>query len=211
MSNLTTVFEYGTLEETTSLLDKPSTFMEPMFHDPEGVDTKTTLERKNNPGKYGFPHRRHGIEQLDHSTPTHFGHRYDIEDKEINGLQSDRNIQIKMDKKTEYAFMAVSSEKITGDDEINVDELAEIDALANGTGLDLASATLGSIFGLGLIPAEKKQEVKSDLQSKTRDVEGGHNDSGLTGAGVRKEDYKKSSQMKPQNKEAVNPYEQLAK
>ena len=89
-------------------LKRPTTFedLSKKKVDPSGVDTRTLLNRSGaDNGKLGFAHTYHGIEILQPGKVQHTNYFYKLESHEINGLQTPREIGIKMDlKKENYKF-----------------------------------------------------------------------------------------------------------
>ena len=192
----------------TSLLSKRTPFKRGTFETSKPDTVPPLLDRSDGTtGKIGNPHIFHGIEHIEPSVPTPARNfRFPLEGNFIHGLSGEMAKQI--DTKP-YKYLRRRGETIVLDD-IDVNEMAEIEGGDYQTDLrDMGSA--GPIFGLQQVqPLDINRNLR-ELKSEDRTVNA-DNDTGTTGAGLSKYDYR----MRVQNSEEVvkptpNPYESLGK
>lgn len=196
---------------SSTVLKRPTTFEDlsnkPV--DPSGVDTLTLLNRSGaDNDKLGHSHTYHGIGVLKPGTLYRTQFFYPLESNEINGLQTAREIGIKMDLKRENYQLGAPFDGKIADQEIDTKELAHMEAGSNV--LDLSSASAGQIFGLKQVPAVDKMKEEALFGSKEKVINASI-DSGVKGAGVSKVDYINSRQTAPVQPMETNPYDALAK
>jgi len=196
---------------SSTVLKRPTTFedLSKKPVDPSGVDTRTLLDRsKADNGTLGFAHTYHGIGILSPGKvhPTNFF--YKLEANEINGLQTEREIGIKLDLKRENYQLGAPFDRKLADQEIDTKELAHMEAGSNV--LDLSSASAGQIFGLQQVPAVDKMKEEALFGSGEKVISAAI-DSGVKGAGVLKVDYVNSRQTAPVQPMTKDPYDALAK